>query len=123
MSSRDNILATVKQNQPAAVQLPPIINYDQQYEDVVQKYAEVLRFIGGEVHMVEDLNQVANIIKGNFTHAKRILSTLEQLSQVAEVNVTVTDPHDLYDVDLFVTTASLAVAENGAVWVNADNLP
>jgi L-lactate dehydrogenase complex protein LldG len=123
MSSRDKILATVKLNQPDAVQLPPIINYDQHYEDVVQQYVEVLRFIGGEVHMVEDLNQVANIIKGNFTHAKRIVSTLEQLSAVAEVNATVTDPHDLSDVDLFVTTAGLAVAENGAVWVNGENLP
>jgi hypothetical protein len=46
MSSGDKILATVRQNQPAEVDLPTIINHDQRYEHIVEKYIEVLRFIG-----------------------------------------------------------------------------
>jgi L-lactate dehydrogenase complex protein LldG len=123
MSSRDKILATVKQNQPASAKLPELINYDQHYEDVVEKYIEVLRFIGGEVHVVENYNQVLNIIKGSFQHAQRIISTCKELATVADINPVVSDPHELANVDLFITTSNLAVAENGAVWIKDDQLP
>ncbi len=63
MSSRDKILSTVKQNQPLSKELPPIINYDQQYPDVVEKFIEVLQFIGGEVMLVKNYAEVTNIIK------------------------------------------------------------
>lgn len=95
MSSRDKILATVKQNQPKANELPEIINYDQHYEDTVKKYIEVLRFIGGETYIVENYEQILSIIKGSFGHAKRIISTCKELSGIAEVGLTVTDSHEL----------------------------
>ena len=69
MSSRDRILNTVKQNQPANTELPPIIHYDQQYADAVEKFMEVLRFIGGAVILVKNYEQVINIIKENFSDA------------------------------------------------------
>ena len=122
-SSRNKILATVKRNQPGASALPVIINHNQDYPDVIAKYIEVLRFIGGEAHLVGDYAQVLSIIKGNFAHAKRIVSTCEELSSVAEINPFVEDPHDFSDVDLFITTSNLAVAENGAVWIKDDQLP
>ena len=122
-SSRDKILATVKRNQPPASALPAIINHNQNYEDITAKFVEVLRFIGGEAHLVEDYGQVSSIIKGNFEHAKRIVSTCEELASVAEINPVVEDPHDFGNVDLFVTTSNLAVAENGAVWIKGEQLP
>lgn len=123
MSSRDKILATVKQNQPKAAELPVITNYDQQYEDILQKYIEVLRFIGGEAHMVEDYSQIISIIKGSYHDARRVISTCEELAAVADVNPPVADPHQLNDVDLFITTSNLAVAENGALWIKDNQLP
>lgn len=123
LSSRDKILAVVKQNQPANTSLPVIINHDQHYPDVVRKFSEVLGFIGGAVILVNDFEQVINIIKGNFADAKRIVSTCEELSSIAEVNTPVDDPHDLANVDLFITTSNLAVAENGAVWITDNQLP
>lgn len=122
MSSRDKILGTVKQNQPASSGLPAIINYDQHYGDVVGKYIEVLRFIGGEAHLVEDYDHVLSIIKGSFQHAQRIISTCKELVTVADINPAVDDPHELANVDLFITTSGLAVAENGAVWLKDDEL-
>lgn len=123
MSSRDNILATVKQNQPVAARMPVIINHDQHYGDVIQKFIEVLRFIGGAVILVNDFEQVVNIVKGNFADAKRIVSTCRELSSIAEVNTPVNDPHELENVDLFITTSDLGVAENGAVWITDHQLP
>ncbi len=123
MSSRDNILATVKQKQPVAARMPVIINHDQHYGDVIQKFIEVLRFIGGAVILVNDFEQVVNIVKGNFADAKRIVSTCRELSSIAEVNTPVNDPHELENVDLFITTSDLGVAENSAVWITDHQLP
>ena len=83
MSSRDRILNTVKQNQPATTELPAIINYDQKYANVVEKFIEVLRFIGGAVILVKNYEQVINIIKENFGEAKRIVSTCKELTSIA----------------------------------------
>jgi L-lactate dehydrogenase complex protein LldG len=121
-SSRDKILTTVKQNQPTGISLPEIVNYDQHFESAVTKFIETLRFIGGEAHLVENFTQVSNIIKGTFEHAERIVSTCNELEALAEINPEVADPHDLADVDLFITTSNLAVAENGAVWVKDEQL-
>jgi len=122
MSSRDKILATVKQNQPATNNLPLMVNYDQHYENVVEKYIEVLRFIGGDAILVSGQDQLTNIIKGNFQHVNRIVSTIAELASIAELNPAIEDPHDFANVDLFITTSDLAVAENGAVWVKDEQL-
>lgn len=123
MSSRDKILSLVKKNQPVQVALPLLTNFNQHYENCVNKFMEVLRFIGGEVYEVEDYEHVSNIVKGSFAHAKRIISTCPEFSGLAEVNPKVDDPHDLADVDLFITTSDIAVAENGAIWVKDEQLP
>lgn len=117
MSAREKILATVKQNQPPASDLPVIVNYAQNYPDVAEKFIEVLRFIGGSVILADGFEQITNIIKGNFADAQRIVSTCVELSAVAEISMSVDNPHDLANVDLFITASNLAVAENGAVWI------
>ncbi len=121
-SSRDKILAVVKQNQPINRGLPAIINHDQHYPDNVRRFIEILGFIGGAVILVNDFEQVINIIKGNFADAESIVSTCKELSSIAEVNTPVDDPHDLASVDLFITTSNLAVAENGAIWITDNQL-
>jgi L-lactate dehydrogenase complex protein LldG len=121
--SREKILATVKQNQPVRIELPLLVNYDQHYQDVMQKYIEVVRAIGASVHVVENFDQIITIIKGTFHTAKRIISTCDELVSIAEVHQPYADPHELYDADLFVTTSALAVAENGGLWITDNQLP
>ncbi len=41
---------------------------------------------------------------------------------LTEAGAPVNDPHELANVDLFVTQSDLAVAENGAIWVKDDQL-
>ena len=120
MSNRDKILNTVIQNQPPFIELPPIINYDQRYNNVVGKFLEVLRFIGGEGILVKDYQEVLTIIQENFKDAKRIVSTCKELTSIAEIVESVNDPHELANVDLFIASSNLAVAENGAIWVKDD---
>ncbi|TDH27294.1 lactate utilization protein B/C [Segetibacter sp. 3557_3] len=122
MSSRDAIISRVKQNQPPPSPLPQLTNYDQHYEDLLQQYISILRFIGGEAHIVNSYEQVANILRGSFQEATRIISTVELTGLAAEIRPDIGDPHELENVELFITTSNLAVAENGSVWLRDEQL-
>ena len=75
-----------------------------------------MRFIGGETHNIENYEQILSILKGSFGQSKRLNSTCKKFLGIAEINPTVTGPHELANVDLFITTSTLGVAENGSVW-------
>ncbi|MDB5249739.1 MAG: lactate utilization protein [Segetibacter sp.] len=120
--SKERILALVKQNQPDFTDLPAIVNFKQEYDDVAEKFITVLRGIGSLVYVVEGYDQIAGIIKENFADARRIVSTCDELASIAEINKMYEDPHLLEDVDLFITSSNLAVAENGAAWITDKQL-
>ncbi len=50
------------------------------------------------------------------------MSTCKELSSIAEAGMPVNDPHQLANVDLFITKSNLAVAENGAIWIKDGQL-
>ncbi len=117
MNSREKILEAVLKNQPPATLLPDISVFWGDTAGAVQTYLEVFKAIGGSAYLVEDLAAVKDILRENFDLAKRILTTLPELSDLAELISVTVDPHEYEDVELAVIRAHLAVAENGAVWL------
>ncbi|MEJ7683381.1 MAG: LUD domain-containing protein [Segetibacter sp.] len=85
--------------------------------DMVQKYMDVFKTIGGSSFLVEDLAAVKAFINEHFDVAKRIVTTLPELSDSAELLSPAVDPHTYEDVELAVLKAHFLVAENGAVWL------
>ncbi|HEY1060628.1 MAG TPA: LUD domain-containing protein [Daejeonella sp.] len=120
MSTRENILAAVKKNQPPLSALPDISVFKVHEEDVVKKYSEMFAGIGGLLVSAGSLESVKELIRKDFDQSKRILSNLPALSDVAEISDPDADPHTLEDVELAIIEARLAVAENGAVWLTED---
>ena len=120
MSSRENILAAVKKNQPPHSALPDISLFKVHEEDIVKKYSEVFAGIGGLLVSAGNLENVKDLIRKDFDQKKRILSNVPALSDVAEISDPGVDPHTLEDVELAIIEARLAVAENGAVWLTED---
>ncbi len=117
MGSRETILAAVKQHQPAPSPLPDIRVFKVDDADVVQTYVEMFASIGGSVYVVDGMDHVKNRIKQNFDMNKRIVTTLPELEDIAELCPATASPHTFHDVELAVIGAHLAVAENGAVWL------
>ncbi len=117
MSSRENILAAVKKNQPALSALPDISVFKVHEEDVVKKYSDVFAGIGGLLVSAGSLDNVKELIRKDFDQSKRILTTLRDLTDVAELSDPNADPHTLDDVELAIIEARFGVAENGAVWL------
>lgn len=117
MNTREKILQAVLKNQPQTTPLPDISNFNGDHNDAVQKYINVFNSIGGVALLVEDINEVKSQINNNFDITKRMVTTLPELGDMAELISGSVDPHTYEDIDLAVLQSNLFVAENGAVWL------
>ncbi|MDQ5930301.1 MAG: L-lactate dehydrogenase complex protein LldG [Bacteroidota bacterium] len=118
MSSRDQILAKVKQNQPSVVSdLPDLNLLGQESFDILEKYKTVLKAIGGDFVEVKDYAAIIDFVKENYNTDKKMITTLAELSEIATLDWFNTDPHNLEDVELTLVKAHFGVAENSALWV------
>ena len=120
MSSRETILAAVKQNQPPLSPLPDISMFKVTEDDIAGKYADTFTSIGGQIFRLTQLDAIEHLILAHFDDSKRIVTTLQELSHFAELISVETDPHSYDDVELAIIEARFAVAENGAVWLTED---
>jgi L-lactate dehydrogenase complex protein LldG len=124
MNSREKILAAVKNNQPAFIDLPAAATPlaapapgIQAEEANATEFAAVLASIGGAAFFVSGFEEIASLVREKFGQAKRILSDCPELSGVlAGPQLSAGDPHSLADTDLAVLRGHFGVAENGAVW-------
>ena len=120
MSSRDKILAAVKANQPALLELPEV-NIPQSDEGLVERYKTIATAIGSRVYEINSLSEIKDILSKDFNQSHRIISSVAELSDFAETTIESLDPHSLENVDLAILRAELGVAENGASWVPEEN--
>lgn len=117
MNTREKILAAVLQNQPELSPLPDISKFQVEYEDMVKQYIDTFAEIGGNVLIAEDFSSVKDLLKAGFDLSKRVVTTLTELSDIAESISQDVTAHSYEDVELAVIKTGLAVAENGAVWL------
>lgn len=117
MTTREIILEAVLKNQPATTPLPDTTIFRGDPSGVVQKYMDVFRTIGGSAYLVDDITVVKTLLHENFDLSKRIITTLSELTDIAELLSADVDPHSYEDVELAIIKAHFSVAENGAVWL------
>lgn len=118
MSSKESILQKIKQNQPKElIGLPNLEPLKESNLDVLEQYKTILKSIGGDFVEVSNYAEIVSFVKGNFVAGKRILTTLPELSEVANLDWTNDDPHSLQDTELILVKAHFGVAENSALWV------
>jgi L-lactate dehydrogenase complex protein LldG len=118
MSSKDEILEKIKQNQPSSIsELPDLSTLGLEISENLDKYKAILKSIGGDFVEVKDYVDVINYIKNNYDAEKRKITTLTELSEIAKIDWMNDDPHSLKDVELTIVKAHFGVAENAALWV------
>ncbi|MES2276709.1 MAG: LUD domain-containing protein [Bacteroidota bacterium] len=123
MTSREKILAAVKQNQPDLVALPDISRLTGEPVDAVEKFISTLTTIGGKVYKVAGYDEIAAIVAEAYKPENRIITLIPELACITtEVFAPNPDAHPLEDVELAVLKAHFGVAENGAVWVTEELL-
>lgn len=124
MSSREQILAAVKTNQPELTALPSLDEFFQKHDySLLEKFTEVLSGIGGTITPVENTEEIINHIKGYYNLAGlRVVSPLESMKEISNIYLDEHHPHELENVELAILPVHFAVAENGACWVSEELL-
>jgi L-lactate dehydrogenase complex protein LldG len=120
MTTREKILQAVLQNQPPSTELPDTSMLQGDSKDLVQKYMEVFKAIGGSSFLVHNIADVKVLIAENFDTSKRIVTTLPELSDNFELISDTVDPHSYSDIELAIINTHFSVAENGAVWLTEE---
>ena len=120
MTTREKILQAVLQNQPPSSALPDTSEFKGDSNDLVQKYMNVFKAIGGTAFLVDNIDAVKILISENFDTAKRIVTTLPELNDNFELISDNVDPHSYEDIELAIIKAHFSVAENGAVWLTEE---
>ncbi|NIG55216.1 LUD domain-containing protein [Chitinophaga sp. Cy-1792] len=112
MSSRDNILKAVKNNQPESTGLPSLAGLSDM-PDTLEDYKRVVEGLGAVVAEADDAAAVSALVQKHFPDSKRIVDARSAV-QPGWIHE---DPHSLEDVDVAIVNGQWAVAENGAVWL------
>ncbi|GAA4429427.1 LutC/YkgG family protein [Bremerella cremea] len=118
MSSKDDILKSVRNQIVPAADLPSLDQDWIHYGDAVAHFGDVLQAVGGTAVVVEGVDGLsAELAKiPVYTEGRKTVSCIDGLMGTVDLD-RVEDPHELEDVDFAVLPGEFAVAENGAVWV------
>jgi L-lactate dehydrogenase complex protein LldG len=123
MSSRENILAKIKQNQPDFKPLAVDFKFESAFENLYEKFTKTLSFVGGQAIEVADYEEIIADVREHYADVLNIATTIPELSALADFSLNVSDPHELEMLNLAIIEGDFAVAENAAIWVSEKQLP
>lgn len=122
MSSREKILANIKTNQPDYQELTVEFKFESVYENLYEKFAEILSFVGGKAIAVNNYDEIKADIEAHYQGVRNIATTIPELSELADFSLNISDPHDLETLNFAIIKGDFAVAENAAIWVSEKHL-
>jgi L-lactate dehydrogenase complex protein LldG len=125
VASRDEILQAVRRAQPPLVEHPGTAGLGTRFPDPVVQFAEMVAAVGGSCVRAPDLAAADRALRPLPIHrdARRIASLVPGVGAATFDPAGLADPHELDGLDLCILPAELAVAENGAMWVDARTFP
>ncbi len=123
MSSREKILSQIKTNQPDYQELNVQFKFESVYENLYEKFTEILSFVGGKAMQVNSYDEIKADIRSHYHDVTNIATTIDELSELADFSLNVSDPHDLEMLNLAIIKGDFGVAENAAIWVSEKQLP
>lgn len=115
MSARDDILARVRRNQPAAPPLPPMPTFPPPMGVLLDRFQAAVARMGGKTLTVAAAD-VPAIARALFPQATVLASATPEVGGNLDL-AGVRQPSDLADVDVGVVRAVFGVAETGSVWL------
>ena len=125
MAAREEILAALRRHAGPGAPRPVIDGVGARIPDLAARFVEGVAAVGGTALRVPDLAAADAALRALPVHgaARRIASLVPGVGAPTFDPATVEDPHGLEGLDLAVLPGELAVAENGAVWIEEARLP
>jgi L-lactate dehydrogenase complex protein LldG len=122
MSSREQILAAIRQNQPAQEPLPELDSFRHHTAGDPAAFRKVVETLGGQVYEIQSYTEIPQLMQEFYTDPQRVVSIRSEYFPGTATGWQTGDGRQLEQVDLAIVPAQLGVAENGAVWVTEDEL-
>jgi len=122
-SSRASILAALRAQKVADVDLPRLDHDWIRYDDALVQFTAQVEGVGGRVVRVASEAEIASQLAElpAFAGASQIVSDIPSVAGTVDL-ASIDDPHDLETVDWAIFPGHFGVAENGAVWVTDEHL-
>lgn len=121
MNSREKILEAIRKNKPTDFVLPSMEPFSDQEEETINRFLNVLSSIGGIGALVEEQEVINNWIRQN-NDQEVWVSAIAGLPGFNLNNYLNADATIIEGVHSFMVKGSVAVAENGAVWISEKNM-
>jgi L-lactate dehydrogenase complex protein LldG len=116
MSSREDILARVRKNQPPAQPLPRVPTFEAGAGSVLERFNAALLRMGGKLADAPADGDLDTLIQRLFPDAKVVCSATPEVVGNLPLD-RVQHPGELNDVDVGVLRAVFGVAETGSLWL------
>lgn len=125
MSARDDILAALRRNAPPASAPPALDALGVRFADPLAQLEVSMAAVGGAVLRAADAAAAAKAVAElpHVASARTLVSLIPEIARSSLDIASVTDPHQLADLDVVILPGQLAVAENAAVWLDTQALP
>lgn len=122
MSSRGKILNAIRYNLPQQrVKHPTVPGYEWAGASLTEAFVRRLEEAGGAAHEIATAEEAQAKLRALHPDALVICSAVPEIPGTRRAE-SVSDPHDLADVDVGIVRARFAVAEGGAVWLTQEDL-
>lgn len=122
MTSKTKIFNNLQTSLKCPDHLPEYTFVAQTYLNPVNVFTDRLITAGGSIHEMGSQKELSKIIAGIYPDCHKILTTNNDSDTSFLTVDKFNHAHDLEDVELVVTHAEFGVAENGAVWLQNQNL-
>ncbi|HTS23172.1 MAG TPA: LUD domain-containing protein [Casimicrobiaceae bacterium] len=117
MTSRAEILAAIRRNQPAPVALPSVPTFERAGDPPLDAFKAALLRMGGRLAEAPADGDLEGLVRRLFPDAKVVCSAAPEVRGNRALQG-VRRPAALADVDLGVVRAAFGVAETGSVWLS-----
>ena len=123
MTSRDDILASIRANRPQVDRpLPHVPLFDEDPPtSLLSEFKQSLDRMGGRFLDPPESGNVLAPVRDKVAGSKIVCSTVPEIAGNRDIT-SVGAPHDLADVDFAIVRASFAVAETGSVLLSETDL-
>lgn len=117
MSTKENMLNAIAENQPELIPLPVIDMASViHYEDLYVQFKTVLEGIGGKVELISDLDVLKKQLAADKLSGSFVVNTIAALGDV-DAEVASLKASELEKLEKAYIEGTVGVAENGAVWI------
>lgn len=118
MSSKEEILAKIRQNTQTRYEKPNVAYMDRlTYSDQIKQFCNISKGVGGRALVLGEGEDVNDIIRDAYPDAKRIASVWPEITCATFNPDELEDPRELDGTEVAVIRGEIGVAENGAVWI------